>query len=89
MGWYWEPRSCLWNQDWGSPLYKISRAEAPLRTSGRSDMVSRTVMVRNGPELNLQQHGKPLTTPGTEAATVPAPSREDNLAQKSKVQGHE
>lgn len=25
-------------------------------------MVSRTVMVRNGPELNLQQHSRPLTT---------------------------
>lgn len=55
MGWYCEPRSCLWNQDWGSPLYEISSAEAPFRTSGRSDMVSRTVMVRKGPELNLQQ----------------------------------
>ena len=55
MGWYCEPRSCLWNQDWGSPLYEISCAEAPFRISGRSDIVSRTVMVRNGPELNLQQ----------------------------------
>jgi hypothetical protein len=34
-------------------LYEISEAEAPFRISGRSDMVSRTVMVRYGPELNL------------------------------------
>lgn len=36
-------------------MYEISSAEAPFRISGRSDMVSRTVMVRKGPELNLQQ----------------------------------
>lgn len=36
-------------------MYEISCAEAPFRISGRSDIVSRTVMVRNGPELNLQQ----------------------------------
>ena len=55
MGWYWVPLICLWNQDWGSPLYEISRAAAPLRISGRSDMVSLTVMVRYTPPLPLRE----------------------------------
>lgn len=42
------PPTIRWKCDCGSPLYRISREEAPFLMSGRSDMESRTVMVRRG-----------------------------------------
>ena len=47
-----EPKTltCLWKCEMASPLYDISSFEAPFLTSGRSDMESRTVMVRKGAE---------------------------------------
>ena len=43
-----EPKTltCLWKCEMASPLYDISSFEAPFLISGRSDMESRTVMVR-------------------------------------------
>ena len=41
----------VWNADCGSPSYDISCFACPLRISGRSDIQSRTVMVRYGAEF--------------------------------------
>jgi len=43
--------TCRWKCDTASPLYDISSALAPFLISGKSDMASRTVIVRYGAEV--------------------------------------
>lgn len=40
--------TCRWKWEIASPLYEISSFDAPFLISGRSDMASRTVVVRKG-----------------------------------------
>lgn len=50
IGWSCFPRMSRWKCDIGSPLYRISRREAPFLISGKSDIASLTVIVRRGAE---------------------------------------